>query len=52
MKIIVQKTKGESDNMLNPERTNCVLPVPSEETCQGGCEGNTTHAVEAIRPGT
>ena len=39
-------TKGESENKLNPEGTSCVLPVPSEEICQGGCEDITTHGVE------
>ena len=42
----------ESENKLNQEGTSCVLPAPSEETCQGGREGNTTPAVEGILAGT
>ena len=37
----------ESENMQNPDRVSNVLPVPREETRQGGREGITTHAVEA-----
>ena len=46
MKIKVNSTQNE--NKLNPEGPSCVLPAPSEKTCQGGCVGNVTHAVEAI----
>jgi len=38
----------ESEKRLSPDRVSNVLPVPSEETRPGGCEGNTTHAVEAF----
>ena len=37
----------ESENMQNPDRIRNVLPVPHEETRQGGHEGITTHAVGA-----
>ena len=42
----------ESETRLNPDKPSYVLPVLSEETCPGGHEGNTTHAVEALVPGT
>ena len=38
----------ESENRLYPNRESYVLPVSSKETCPAGCEGNTTHAVEAF----
>ena len=42
-------TINESETRLSPDRASYVLPVPSKETCQGGREGISTHAVESIR---